>query len=267
MLYEGTVLVEGDDDVAFLELGFSELLKRYKVKDRGGRREVEKTAKKIQTLETNGEKVAPIFIILDKDDEITNLKSSDGVRVLQWPRRCMENYLIDVDVITALLKQDEVAKTPVSSQGEVDRILRELAFTQLNEIAARDVYQSYGYKNPSLWADDITKKPIQEIAEALFTRLSTVRDSLTFSAKEDWEADFIAKCESKKTELLLAWEAKWKELCDGKMLFDDLQKSNRLRISPLAFKRRIIQDMKLTTSENWRLVESLIKGLLNKTAA
>ena len=176
LLYEGTVLVEGDDDVSFLELGFSELLKKYKVKDRGGRREVEKTAIKIQTLEANGEKVSPIFIIIDKDDEITTLRSSDGVRVLQWPRRCMENYLIDVDVITELLKQNEVARTPVSSQGEVDQILRGLALAQLNEIAARDVYQSYGYRNPSLWGDDVAKKPIPEIAEALFTRLSAVRD-------------------------------------------------------------------------------------------
>jgi predicted ATPase len=266
LLYEGTVLVEGDDDVAFLEIGFTELLKRYKVKDRGGRREVEKTAKQIQDLEAKGEKVAPIFIILDKDDEITDLRNSDGVRILQWPRRCMENYLIDLDVITELLKQSDVARTPITSQGEVDRILRELAFNQLNGIVAIDTYQTYGYKNPSLWAEDVEKKPIPDIATALFMRLSTVKASLNFSDQASWEKEFTEKCETKKKDLELTWEAKWKELCDGKLLFNDLQKSGALRIGVSVFKRRIIQNMKATTSENWRLVESLVKGLLDKSS-
>ena len=266
LLYEGTVLVEGDDDVAFLEGGFNDLLKRYKVKDRGGRREVEKTAKAIQALEANGEKVSPIFIILDKDEEITDLRDSDGVRVLQWARRCMENYLIDLDIITDLLKNSDIAKIPVTSQGEVDRILRELAFNQLNGMVSRVVYQSYGFQNPTLWADDVNKKTVPEIATALFTRLSTVKASLAFSDGEEWEKDFTDKCNTKRQELELTWEAKWKELCDGKLLFNDLQKSGRLKVGVSAFKRRIIQDMKLNKSENWRLVESLLKGLLGKAS-
>ena len=47
LLYEGTVLVEGDDDVEFLRAGFGELLRKFNIKDRGGRKEVEKTAKKL----------------------------------------------------------------------------------------------------------------------------------------------------------------------------------------------------------------------------
>lgn len=265
LLYEGTILVEGDDDVAFIELGFSDLLKRYKVKDRGGRREVEKMAKKIQELEQNGEKVSPIYIILDRDDEITDLKNSDGVRVLQWPRRCMENYLIDIDVITELLKQADIAKNPISSQGEVERIFRDLALLQLDEIVAREVYQSYGYKNPALWSQDVEKDGLVEIASALYQRLTDVASSLTFGTREEWVGDFTKRAEVRKKDLELIWEGKWKELCDGKVLFNDFLRTGRLRTGLSTFKRRIIQDMRATTSDNWRLVESLLKDLLGKS--
>jgi predicted ATPase len=267
LLYEGTVLVEGDDDVSFLEIGFSELLKRYKIKDRGGRREVEKTARQIQELESRGEKVSPIFIITDRDDELTSLMNSDAVRVLQWERRCMENYLIDLDVITELLKRNDVANTPISSEGEVAKVLRELALTQLEAIAARQVYQSFGYRSPALWAEDIEKKPLADMAQALFARLQAAQESLVVPSESEWVHEFMAQCQKIKAETELVWEAKWKELCDGKRLFQDFQKTGHLRISISAFKRRIIQHMKDTSSENWRLAESLLKGLIGKPVA
>ena len=42
LLYDGTVFVEGDDDVKFLTEGFPDVFKKLNVKDRGGRLEVEK---------------------------------------------------------------------------------------------------------------------------------------------------------------------------------------------------------------------------------
>lgn len=263
LLYEGTILVEGDDDVDFLEAGFGELLKRHNIKDRGGRREVEKTAKRLQELESRGEKVSPIFIILDKDDELTDIKNSEAVRVLQWERRCMENYLIDLDVITELLKQTDLTKTPMSNQGEVSNLLRTLALAQLDAIAAKEVYQSFDYKNPLLRAEDVEKKSLDEIASSLFTRLSLAKNSLQFQSEEEWKMDFIKRCDAKKQELEEVWNTKWKELCDGKRLFEDFQKKGILKIPLSQFKRKIIQQMKSVSSENWRLVESLLKGLIS----
>ena len=262
LLYEGTILVEGDDDVAFLEMGFGELLKKHKIKDRGGRKEVEKTAKKLQELEARGEKVSPIFIVLDKDEEITGIKNSEAVRVLQWNRRCMENYLIDIDVITELLKMPDITNSPKSDQGEVSTILRNLALSQLDAIVAKEIYQSFDYKSPLLRAEDLGKQSLQEIASSLFIRLSLAKESLKFQSEEEWETQFYASCTKRRKELELIWEAKWKELCDGKRLFEDFQKLGILRISNPLFKRKIIQQMKSVSSENWRLAESLLKELI-----
>jgi len=264
LLYEGTILVEGDDDVNFLQAGFGELLRKYNIKDRGGRREVEKIAKTLQGLEAKGEKVSPILIILDKDDEITDIQNSVAVRILQWQRRCIDNYLIDIDVMTELLKDEAIATAPMTSSGDVDRLLRELAFEQLLEIAARDVYRSLGYKNPSLRLEDVQQQSEEKMSMALYARLRSARESMPDEEEGSWTANFLSKVRARKSELMMVWEPKWKELCDGKRLFDDLQRKGMVTMSVAQLKRRIIQRMKETKSENWRLVESQLKALIQK---
>lgn len=265
LLYEGTVLVEGDDDVEFLRTGFGELLKKCNIKDRGGRREVEKTAKKLQDLELKGEKVSPIFIILDKDDEVTDLKSSASVRILQWQRRCIDNYFLDIEVLSELLKDDTIVKTPIATSGEVDRLLRDLAFEQLPEIAAREVYKSFEYLSPSLQAKDVgEKKTSTEIAAALYERMHSSRNSMPDVERAAWIDKFDKDVAATESLLKLEWEPKWKDACDGKRLFSDLQKKGILRISVSDLKRRIIQRMKDIKSENWRLVESQLRTLIGK---
>jgi hypothetical protein len=148
LLYKGTLLVEGDDGVRLLVEGFSELLRRINVRELGGRHEVEETIKRLQNIEKRGEKVDPIYLVFDRDRTPTNLESSDAVKVLQWPRYCLENYLLDIEIITELLKSGEIARTPVATAGEVEKLLRELAFLQLDELAARRVYASLGYHPP-----------------------------------------------------------------------------------------------------------------------
>lgn len=264
LLYEGTILVEGDDDVDFLRAGFGELLRKYNIRDRGGRKEVEKVAKKLQELETKGEKVSPIFIVLDKDDEIASVQNSPSVRVLQWQRRCIDNYFLDVEVITELLRDSAVAKTPMEDSGAVDRLLRELAFEQLSEIAAREVYRNFNYLSPSLQAADTQKGSDAEICTALFNRMLNSKGSMPPVEEATWKSEFQLAVSAKKSELELKWEPKWKELCDGKRLFIDLQKKGILKISVLQLKRRILQQMKETKSENWRLVENQLQSLIKR---
>jgi predicted ATP-dependent endonuclease of OLD family len=266
LLYKGTVFVEGDDDVMFLETGFDKIFKRYQVKDRGGRKEVEKTAKKLQELEKKGEKVDPVFLIFDRDELITDIKSSAAVKVLQWKRRCMENYLIDLEVITNLLKKKDIANPPVSNEGEVAILLKNLALSQLDAVAARKIYQDLNYESPSLHVEDVEGKSLEDISEALFARLLSSKASIVFSTKQEWKTDFINKCEQEKNKLAQIWDVKWKEECDGKKLFTDLRQKGLLKVSISSFKRSIVQEMKNVASENWRLVESQLKELLDQQA-
>lgn len=262
LFYEGTIFVEGDDDVIFLQAGFPDTVKKYQVKDRGGRREIEKAILSLQALEEKGHKVAPIFLIFDRDEEPSGLANSPAVRVLQWQRRCAENYLIDTDVIADLLKDPSITRTPVDSAGEVHKRCRDLAFRQLDEISARETYNSYGYKNASLTKDDVKFSSLHEISAALFDRMSEARSSIPEVARETWGPKFIAEAEARKRQLQLTWDARWKEVCDGKRLISDLHKASNLKMSEAAFKERIVRKMRDTGSENWRLVKNLLEELL-----
>jgi predicted ATPase len=265
LLYEGTVLVEGSDDVTFLETGFPEVLKKFKVKDRGGRREVEKTVVDIQAMETKGQKVSPIFLIFDRDEEPTNLKSSAAVKVLQWPRRCIENYMIDTDVITSLLKDSSITEKLMENEGDVRRLMRDLAFQQLDGVAAREIYNARGYLNASLQAKDLKGVTIHNVAEALFDRMSSARASIPAVEKDVWTDEFKKAAEARKQKMLLTWEAKWPELCDGKRLISDLHKAASLKISESSFKARIVREMRDKSAETWRLVKDILSDFVTSS--
>ncbi|MBQ9350347.1 AAA family ATPase [Phyllobacterium sp.] len=262
LLYEGTVLVEGDDDVAFLETAFPELTRKLKIADRGGRREIEKTISRLQELEKKGQQVAPIYLIFDKDEELTDLKSSAAVKVMQWKRRSIENYMLDSDVISEILKDESATRHPINSAGEVHKLIRELAFEQIDAIAAREAYNSQGYKNSSLTKGDVSDTGLDVIAGKLFTRMSTARTSIPNVEQSEWIANFIEAAKKRKLEISLSWEAKWRDLCDGKRLLSDLYKRSEMKMSETAFKTRITQKMRDLSSEDWRLVRALLDELL-----
>jgi len=266
LLYRGTVFVEGDDDVALLELGFGETLRRYRLKDRGGRKEVEKAAKKLQELERNGEAVDQIFLIFDRDEEITDLKNSAAVRILQWNRRCIENYLLDTEVIAQLLKRDDIALKPFKNEGEVSDVLRTLAMKQLDSLVARAIYSSREYESPGARVSDFDGGSASEIADALYKRASGAKKSLTVEDESAWKQLFLQEFEQKKSDLTPVWESKWKEECDGKRLFSDLQKLGILKTSTSNLKRKIVEEMRNSKSENWLVVNSLLQALISPNA-
>jgi predicted ATPase len=266
LMYDGTIFVEGPSDVDFLETGFPEIVKRYKVKDRGGRREVEQTVIELQELEGKHQKVSPIFLIFDRDEEPTNLRSSPAVKILQWPRRCAENYMLDSDVITTLLKDPSVTKAPMESEGDVRKLMRELAYKQLDHIAAREVYKSYRYLDASLQSDDFKGTSIQALASSFYDRMAAARESIPSTPKEKWTEEFVKAVESRKKALLQTWEAKWPELCDGKKLLSDLHKAASMKMSESIFKTRIVKGMRDASSETWQIVRGLLNDLLKPSA-
>jgi predicted ATPase len=266
LMYEGTILVEGVDDVEFLEAGFPDVLKRYKVKDRGGRREVEKTVLELQQLEEKHQKVSPIFLIFDRDDEPTNLKSSTAVKIQQWTRRCAENYMLDTDVITSLLKDPSVTRAPVESEGDVRKLMRDLALEQLDNVAAREVYSSYQYLDASLRAEDFKGASVETLASAFYDRMAAARASIADISKDQWTSRFVADVAQRRQSLVEVWEAKWPEICDGKKLISDLHKKSSMKMSESVFKARIVRGMREASSENWRLVRDILTNLLKQAA-
>jgi predicted ATPase len=262
LLYKATIFVEGEEDVDLLNGGFSELLRRHKLKDLGGRYEVEKQIQKLQTLETAGDKLSRRYFIFDRDGAPTGLHNSDAIRILQWDRRCLENYLLDIDILTSLLKNPEVIRNPLANQAEVSKLVKGLAMSQLTEFAAREVYRGYELEDPGIRPGDINGKSLEGISSALVARLQKIRGQVGPIDLEKWKTEFISACEKKINELEPTWDARWVELCDGKRLFVDMGKQLTLRMSVSKFKKRVMLEMRLATSVTWRQIDSLLKGLV-----
>jgi len=262
LLYKATVFVEGSEDVDLLEVGFGDLLRRHKVKDLGGRREVEKEIAQLQALEQKGTKLSARYFIFDRDDLPTLLANSETVKVLQWDRRCLENYLIDFDILTDLLKDPDIVKEPFPNQGEVSRVLRELAISQVDEVVARKIYQDYRFDDLGLRTSEIRVKNLEQIAIALSTRIATVADQIGSINAAEWKAEFLTKCREVREQEILVWEARWQEVCDGKRLFSDLVRRVVFKVSLLKFKKRVMLGIRSVPTANWRAIESLLKRLV-----
>jgi predicted ATPase len=205
LLYKATVFVEGEEDIDLIDAGFSDLLRRYRLKDLGGRREVEKQIAQLQQAEKGGNTLPPCYFIFDRDEMPTGLKDSAKVKVLQWQRRCLENYLIDIDTLTDLLQDSEVVQDTFSSLGEVNKLLRDLAFSQLDELAAKAAYPQSSFEDPGIRAPEIQGKKIGEISEILFSRLRRINQQ-TSGVDDRWKASLVAEAERRKEELSAIWD-------------------------------------------------------------
>jgi hypothetical protein len=261
LLYRGVVFVEGPDDVAILEAGFGHLLRRFKLKPSMGRSEVEKAAKLLQENEASTS-VSPSYFILDLDDEPTTIVSSKSVRVLQWKRRCLENYLIDLEVLTRLLMDDEVVQVPLKNEGEVRRILTRLALSQLRDVALRACYGAYEFIGLGLRKDDLAADSTETIAQSLSERIQSAQSQLEKIDLTSWSSQFTAEVEAKRAELEKLWESNWVPLCDGKRLIADLAKDVTFRMNVKKFKLRLVKEMALAKTPNWLEIEESLKALL-----
>jgi hypothetical protein len=261
LLFKGMVFVEGVDDVTLLEAGFSSILRRYKIKDLGGRREIEKEIKLLQEAEKSGTELSPRYFIFDRDELPTDLKNTKSTKILQWERRCLENYLFDFDILTDLLMDSEIVKRPVSNMGEVQKILRDLAFGQLDDFVAKQVYSSYKYIDPGIRATEIQGKSSLDIANMLQNRLIQIKQQFETFDMNNWRSDFLNKCTTERTNLAVVWDAKWLYECDGKRLFNELCQQVQPKMGPKKFKIRVMNEMRLKPSENWRAINSLLNDL------
>ena len=262
LLYRGIIFVEGPDDVALLEAGFSSALRRFKVKFATGRREIEKSIRELQSAGASAQLSANTFFIFDRDESPTDLRSSESVKVLQWDRRCLENYLIDLSTISSLLMDAEIIREPFNNMGDISKILRKIAFKQLDELAAKKVYQAYGFDSVGMRKEDILNQPLSKVADVMLARIQHVKDQLSQVEAATWSGEFLAKVADERSQLEAVWETTWAQDCDGKRLLEDLSKEVQLNMSIKRFKIRLMKEMALSQSEAWKTIDAQLKNLL-----
>jgi predicted ATPase len=261
----GSIFVEGDDDIEILDAGFATLLNRYNVKALEGRGNVEREIRTLQEAERHGKLDTLKCFIFDLDQTPTNLASTALVRVSQWDRRCIENYLISETVIYDLLRDDDISQDKIETRGEVPAVFREIALSQLTDTIAsivfrRQVFASLGPPPQK----ELFGKSFAESAELLFNRISAVQGQICAMQRPSWSVDFQRACEIEQMQLRPKWEAQWITLCDGKRFFHDLQARYGVKVSPTKLKVRIMERLARERADEWVRVEGILKNALRR---
>ena len=171
----------------------------YKITALRGRSEVEKEISTLQTAETHGELDKLSCFIFDLDHSPASARSSPMVKVLQWDRYCLENYLINRKLLF-----DELTDSGVSdlgSRGTFEAHALELALLQLNEVVAKEIYAALEPENPGLRPYEIARKTYGAIGDILAGRLTEIQTTLQGFQSGDWRATFVSRCEVRDAEL------------------------------------------------------------------
>ena len=258
----GSIFVEGDHDIELLETGFDEIVARYNITQLGSRGQVENEIRTLKKAEEKGEVDTLKCFIFDLDNTPTTLDSTRLIKVLQWKRRCLENYLIDEKIIYDLLNGLEVSKNRIENRGEVLSKFKDIAISQLQEVVAKSIYEKMEYENPGLRPREIKGKTYPEMAEVLLTRLESIQSQLIELQRENWKKDFVKKCQENENIERPKWESDWLVLCDGKRFFCDLHQRYGVKVSLLKFKKMIVERMKSEQTDAWILTKNLLVNAL-----
>ncbi len=256
----GNIFVEGEHDAGILDEGFYEQVTGYKITSLGRRKEVEKEITALQNAERNKQLDKLNCFIFDSDGSTVDVQNSDFVRVLQWDRYCLENYLIDRKLLFDELTDAGVAD--LGSRGTFEQRVVELALGQLKEVVAKQIYSTLEPENPGLRPSEIDQKSYSEIADALVSRLAQIKFQLQPFDATAWKNSFVSQCEAKDSEAKERWRNDWIKLCSGKRLIDHIYREYTIRLSKFDFKRRLAKRMKSEQSEDWTLVRSKIRDAL-----
>lgn len=254
--WQGTIFVEGDEDIDLLSAGFPDLMSGYQLKQLGGRAGIERDIQRLQDAEARGDLQRLSVFIFDQDSRPTSLGSTARVRIIQWDRYSIESYLLDENLLFPVLNR--YAEYPVESKGALRNLLRDLALEQLSDEVVRRVYSELEPENCGLRSKEVASKPFAESANLLFDRIERARQAISSLDRSPWVEMFIGRCSKLERELREDWDTNWRQRCNSKRLFRDLQARQKLKTSMASMKVEMMREMRLAKNEDWRVIESLL---------
>lgn len=263
--WQGTVFVEGDDDIDLLGSGFPDLLAGYQLKSLGGRTEVEKDIARLQDAERRGEVERLSSFIFDRDRSPTSIQSSRLVRVLQWDRYSIESYLTDESVFFDVLCR--YCSIRPESKGALRAELKELALAQTGDEAIKRVYAAREPENCGIRPKEIASKSPADAAEVLFSRLKRVQQTLATLDHDSWVSEFSQECERSASVLRAEWDDSWRKECNSKRLFKDLQARYQAKVSIGFLKAEVIKEMRVRQTDDWKILQTLIREAIMPASA
>ena len=267
LLYKGTISVEGIHDIEILQAGFDDILRRYRIQQRGGRIEIQKDIKKLQDAEERGEEIGNHYFMFDLDRKPTTLNNTAHVRLFQLDRYCLENYLLDCDILTDLSRNNSFSDTPINNITEMQNILKTTAMSQLDEFVARSVFKDLGMENIAFDMSVMKQNKPELIAVDLHSQITTIMANIETICGTGFDDKFINIFNNKRMTLKSEWENKWLNLCNGKRVLENMRSAGHIKGDLLRIKKAVVQQMRVNRSPDYRLLESYLLELIAEQKA
>lgn len=262
LLYKGTVSVEGIHDVEILQSGFDAIVRRFIVKQLGGRSSIESDIRDLQKAEQKQVEIGFHYFLFDLDRKPTSLNDTTHVRLRQLKRYCLENYLLDAEIITDLTREKEFADQPISTVTETTQLMKRLALSQLNVVASREVFKQLGLESVCFDMKVLEGDP-DAAASQLLNRIEIITTQFEALKGADFKEEYKKQINTKLAELKAQWDDKWRDHCNGKLLLEDMRKEGHLKGDLLKLKRRVAAEMRLRSSDSYNALAGILKDLLS----
>lgn len=264
LLYRGTISVEGEHDEDILQTGFDDLLRRYRVRERGGRREIEKDIGRLQTAEKNGEEIGNHYFIFDMDRQPTTLSESRNVKLLQWNRYCLENFLLDEEILTDLSREPAFSDRPMGTLTEMNAVLKRVAMGQLSEFVVREVFREFGLEKIGFEMKGLGLGTLNRSAADISNQMNAISGNLVELQSAGFEEKFKGRCMEQFQKLQGEWEICWKTRTNGKKVFNSLRAEGFFKGDLLKLKKSIITQMKNRKTAEYEKLEHTLTVLISE---
>jgi predicted ATPase len=261
LLYKGTVSVEGIHDAEILQSGFDAIVRRFIVKPFGGRSSIESDIRDLQKAEKKAVEVGFHYFLFDLDGKPTLLNDSTHVRLRQLKRYCLENYLLDAEIITDLTREKEFADQPLPNVTETTQLMKRLALSQLNVVASREVFKQLGLE-AVCFDMKVLERDTEDAASQLLNRIEMITTQFEVLKGAGFKEEYQKQVNTKLTELKAQWDDKWRDHCNGKLLLEDMRKDGHLKGDLLKLKRRLATEMRLRSTDSYNALVGILRDLL-----
>jgi hypothetical protein len=238
-------------------------LSRLKFRDLSGRGEVEKYIKLLIAADKEGQAENTSYFIFDRDNKPSGLQSTKNVKVSQWGRYCLENYLIEPSILYDTVKNDLKPKNWPSTFSEADQFFQGLAKKQLRTVIVDQVYKELGPPDSRIKSEE-RKADFGESAKLLYAKVENLREHIVGLQMNEWTKKFVEKCEEKLAKEEPEWNSKWMERCSGKVFLQDVYGYAAPKADLSTLKRTLLGSHKLLNSESWQLLRATLQNLTDK---
>lgn len=169
------------------------------------------------------------------------------------------------EILAKFFLNSTFVKNPPSNYSAMQRLVKQVAFRQIDGLAAKIVYARQVFVGLGLRREDIEGAPsIAAIASNLRKRISSAKDQLANIDPAEWESTFTHEIQVEASRIRDEWEFTWPVQCNGKRLFEELQVELALKTSLKKFKLELIREMAVKETSNWIAMQQLLQHLLQQ---